>query len=547
MNYKFTELTKRKTASNLKTLNNIQPDILSVDDDFDKKFTANKIIANERIKNLLNSVLFLTSGMIAALSMPGFNIGALAWFGFIPLISVIKLEKSLNKSLLYSYMFGLGFYSVSLNWFLSLHPLYWLGLNQIQSIIISTVIWLIVSAYLSCFVTLFALIARIIIDFKARTVIKSILIALLWIIIMNKLTSIGQFAFPWALVEYSQYKNLNFLQIAQYIGGIGIGFLIIFFNSVLSSIFIDYFKNKHSVKILILNTTYILSFILSFHLIGWIILNTEGINKTVFTATIIQNNSTLEEKTNNLSKTDESKKFFLSQINNSPSGIIVMPEGAVYDYIRYKDKAFYKDTDKISRMQDKTIVIGSLDLLYNEKGKASPTNAAVIVDKKLDSLLDNVYNKQMLVPFGEYIPFRNSIPSAFNSFINKLSGVDFYPGNKTKVIKTNVGNVAPSICYEIVFPDLIRNQVNNRADIMVNLSSLCWYHDSHIKDQFVAFSVMRAAEFRRPFIIAVNTGYSVFINFNGKIIKQLPKNKSITKSAKLNYNNEKTFFSKLYI
>jgi|GEM_PF-1648148 len=547
MNYKFTELTRRRTKANSDYQNNIKVDVISDNETFENKLFWRKSNISERSQVLLKVLILCISGNIAAFSMPGFNISALAWFGFIPLISTIILEKSLNKSLLYSFAFGFGFYAVTLIWLLSLHPLKWLGLGNIQSIILSTTVWLGISAYLSCYIVFFCLITRTFLCLNAGNIFKSILTALCWVIITNKLSSIGQFAFPWALVEYSQYKNLNLLQITQYIGGIGLGFLIIFFNCVLTFIFIDFIKKKQTAKNLALNITYSLAFILVFHLIGWIILNNDGSFKSQFAATIIQNHSTLENKSNERTNLKAIKNNYLTQIFDSPSGIIVLPEAAVYDFIRYKDRDFYKNLDKISRLHDKTIVIGALDLVYNEDRKPVPTNAAIVLDKILPMQPENVYNKQILVPFGEYIPFRKYIPDFLNKFINNISGTDFYPGKYTKVIKTSMGNIAPTICYEIVFPELIRKQVNDEAEILVNLSSLCWYHDSIIKDQFVAFGVMRAAEFKRPCIIAVNTGNSVFIDFNGKIIKKLPKNKAITVTARLNHNNEKTFYSKLFL
>jgi len=545
MNYKFSELTKRKTETNKQ--NYIQQDFYSNLESIDKDLSCQKLTINERKQVLLKAIILLISGMVTALSMPGFNLCVLPWFGFIPLISTLILEKSLNRSLLYSYSYGFGFYALSLNWFLALHPLNWLGLNNIQSIILSVSVWFVITAYLSCYTMLFGLFARTFLNLNAGYFLKSVIIALCWVIIMNKLTSIGQFAFPWALIEYSQFKNLNLLQIAQYIGGIGIGFLILFYNSFMSLIFTDFIKKKLTTLSLIKNTACILSFVISFHIIGLIILNNDNSVKTSFTATIIQNNSTLAQKADESTNLASIKQSYLSKIHDSPSGIIVIPEVAVYDYIRYKDRNFFNNLDKISRLQDKTILIGALDILYNYDGKSVPTNSAIITDKQLPLLVENTYNKQVLVPFGEFIPFRKALPTAFNNFINKIAGTDFYPDNQTKVFKTNIGNIAPTICYEIVFPDLTRKQAKKQADILVNLSSLCWYHDSIIKDQFIAFGVMRAAEYRKPYIIAVNTGHSVFINYNGKILKQFPKNKAVTESIKMNYCNDKTFYSQLFI
>jgi len=539
MNLKFTELTRPRTNSDIKNLNDLQ--INKGSDTFDTELPGNHTAKNRYITVLITSIALTASGMITALSMPGFNVSTIAWFGFIPLIATITLEKSLNKSLFYSFLFGLGFYGVSLSWFLALHPLNWLGFNAFQSYLVSTGIWLAVTAYLSCYVILFGLTVRIFTNLKSGNIVKSAIISLCWVFIMNKLTSIGPFAFPWALIEYSQYKNLNLLQMAQYIGGIGIGFLIMFFNCNLSFLIVDVLERVQPLVLFLFNITGLLTFILIFHAAGNLILHSDFSYKTAFASTVIQNYSRLEDKQKNLSNMENTKKYFINQINISPSGLIVLPEAAIDDFIRSNDKKFYQKLCNISKFQNKTLVIGALDFDKDRLGKLRPTNSAIITDKNLKQ--GSVYNKQFLVPFGEYLPFREYIP--FYKFINSPAGTDFYPGSDPKVIKTSIGKIAPTICYEIVFPDLIKKQIRNNADILVNLSSLCWYHDSIIKDQFIAFGVMRAAEFRKPFIIAVNTGYSALIDYNGKIIKKLPKNVTTTETVKLNYKNEKTFYSKL--
>ncbi|OGI22026.1 MAG: apolipoprotein N-acyltransferase [Candidatus Melainabacteria bacterium RIFOXYA12_FULL_32_12] len=483
------------------------------------------------------------SGLFLAFSMPGFNFSILAWIGLVPLIILINNSKSLRKSLLYSLTFGLGFNLLSLSWFTGLHPLEWLGFSNNNSFILTRSIWIYLSLYSSYFLAIFGLATYVATHLKINTVGKSLLIALSWSIIINKLMALGEFAFPWSMIEYSQYLNLSLLQFAQYIGGIGIGFFIIFINSLLAFIIYELINKNIELKPALVKITTITASVVIIHIIGFIILSIPVKPDKIITATVIQGNITVEEEKKDALSINTAKAYFLKEIKKAPSGLVVIPETAFFEVLRLNDINFYSELETIAKNQNKTIILGTVDVTFENK-KLIPTNSAIVLDKTLQTNENSIYDKQRLVPFGEYTPFSNILPDYLKRFTSTAGKTDFYKGNTIKVINTSFGNVAPNICYEMIFPDLIKSQIKNNANILVGLSNLSWFRNSIIKEQFVAFSTMRAAEARKPLIFSANTGHSVIINPNGKILRKLPKNSYSSAAISIGYNNEKSFFSK---
>ena len=142
------------------------------------------------------------------------------------------------------------------------------------------------------------------------------------------------------------------------------------------------------------------------------------------------------------------------------------------------------------------------------------------------------YDKQHLVPYGEYLPFRRWIP-----FISHVVGIgDFVPGtdharmymltdNNSKLV-----TIAPLICYEIIFPGLTRRMAHGvegehiPADFIVNLTNDAWFGNSLGPRQHLAMAQMRAAELGIPVIRAANSGISAIIDPYGKITTRVDYN-----------------------
>jgi apolipoprotein N-acyltransferase len=135
---------------------------------------------------------------------------------------------------------------------------------------------------------------------------------------------------------------------------------------------------------------------------------------------------------------------------------------------------------------------------------------------------DYRYDKQHLVPFGEFVPpfFR-----WFTDALNIPLG-DFTPGPARQAPFTWRGlRLLPNICYEDLFGEEIGAHFDADAapHVLVNLSNIGWFGDTVAIDQHLSISRMRAIEFERPMLRATNTGATAIIDHEGRVSSELPR------------------------
>ncbi|MAK92676.1 MAG: apolipoprotein N-acyltransferase [Oleibacter sp.] len=139
-----------------------------------------------------------------------------------------------------------------------------------------------------------------------------------------------------------------------------------------------------------------------------------------------------------------------------------------------------------------------------------------------------IYHKQRLVPFGEYVPLEDLIRGLIPFFDLDMSS--FLAGKPDQQLlkvgkKTAEGEqlylVAPYICYEIAYPQLVTSMAKN-ADLLVTVSNDAWFGDSLGPKQHMALAQMRALETGRYILRATNTGITALVDNKGNILSRLP-------------------------
>ena len=150
---------------------------------------------------------------------------------------------------------------------------------------------------------------------------------------------------------------------------------------------------------------------------------------------------------------------------------------------------------------------------------------------------EGVYHKQRLVPFGEYIPLEKAIRGLIPFFdlpmSSFLSGSSDQEPLKVTVhndANTDLALVAPFICYEIAYPDLVTENAR-AADLLVTISNDAWFGDSLGPKQHMALAQMRALETGRWVLRSTNTGISALVNHKGEITDRIPVAERTTFSA----------------
>ena len=122
-----------------------------------------------------------------------------------------------------------------------------------------------------------------------------------------------------------------------------------------------------------------------------------------------------------------------------------------------------------------------------------------------------------LVPFGEYIPFKEVL-----FFVKKMVEVigEVLPGQHYVVMPLHDTPFSTVICFEIIFPNLVRKFVDRGALFLVTITNDAWYGRSAAPYQHFAMATFRAIENRAAIARAANTGISGFIDPYGRVLEQ---------------------------
>ncbi len=166
------------------------------------------------------------------------------------------------------------------------------------------------------------------------------------------------------------------------------------------------------------------------------------------------------------------------------------------------------------------LLFGAPGFRRNLEGGVDAFNRAYLVGPEGGDL--GWYDKEHLVPFGEYVPPFLDLP-----FLRPLlQGIgEFLPGRSTGPLVSPVrgGTARPLvlgvlICYESIFPELARKQVAEGATLLVNISNDAWFGRSSAPEQHLSLGILRAVEQRRWLARSTNTGISAFVDPSGTVV-----------------------------
>jgi len=201
----------------------------------------------------------------------------------------------------------------------------------------------------------------------------------------------------------------------------------------------------------------------------------------------------------------------LSHPNSYKKIIFIYPEGIITS-IYFKDLKFFKDIFKEKYNINHKVILGINSLNQNKI-----YNSLIALNS--DSELLFKYNKNKLVPFGEFLPFE--------SFF-KIMGLkkitqgyqSFSADNKREILDINELKFIPLICYEIIYSGKI-NPNKDHYDFILNISEDGWFGKSIGPEQHFSHSIFRSIEEGKNIIRSTNNGISAFVNPKGQIIKQI--------------------------
>lgn len=194
--------------------------------------------------------------------------------------------------------------------------------------------------------------------------------------------------------------------------------------------------------------------------------------------------------------------------------LIVWPEGALpnslNNYLAPGDPV--REAIKSSLRPGQTLITGG----WRRQGERIFNTMAVVTRTPDDLVVETIYDKHHLVPFGEYVPrFLAAVG------LQQLVPLDpFTPGPKPQPIDTSLGRIQPLICYEALFPGYVLDGARlsgRRADMIVNISNDAWFGETSGPWQHHNQARYRAIEEGLPMMRATPTGVSSVIDKYGRI------------------------------
>jgi apolipoprotein N-acyltransferase len=438
-------------------------------------------------------IFCILSAILLIFSFSSFNFWLLAWFGFVPLLLALQDKKSLSAFLL-SYLTGIIFWWGAIYWLIHVTLL-----GQIILIL-----------YLALYFGIFGMVVSTVRERPRAT--GLIAIPSLWVL-LEYIRAHLLTGFPWAILGYSQYRNLPVIQIADITGAWGVSFLVMMVNVAIYSTE----KGRKRYKLAVVCLVFVLAY-------GFYKINQLSINKeeTTLKISVIQGNIPQKLKWDKEARGLILNKYFnlSAQAAKGNPDLIIWPEAAL-PVVLEEEPRYYERVMSFTQKIDTPLLLGAVtsknNLYYN---------SAILISAEGQTI--TAYNKLHLVPFGEYIPLKRILP-----FLETIVPIgDIAPGKDYTLFMLPVIPLSPDsqagrrsavnfsvlICFEDLFPELSQRFVKKGADFLVNITNDAWYKKTSAAYQHLMASVFRAIENRVFLVRSANTGVSGFIAPSGKII-----------------------------
>ena len=469
-------------------------------------------------------LLVLLSAVLQILIFPLPNLYMLCWVAITPLLIAILrarqpqtlqlragiklLPASPLQAFLLAYACGILWYAGTCYWIYSVMHQYG-GVSTPLGIVILLLFCLYLAIYHGVFGLLMSLLAGSG-PFNLRALLLS---PVVWVAVELARTRIT--GFPWGLLGTTQVDNIPLARIASVTAVYGLSFEIMLVNAALAAAFL---VPREKRKRLLLATVTAALFLQAGSLVPAPALTADH------SALLVQANVPI------LEGSDWTKQYFndtlrdLTEISLDTNGgphpdLIVWPESPAPFY--GSDPIFRDAVSNVARRSGAWLLTGSIGIRNASTTPDQVTeiyNSAALVSPNGDWI--SRYDKIHLVPFGEYVPFKQIF--SFAGGLTKEVG-DFSRGTSRAPLDAGGTKLGVFICYESIFPDDIRQFANNGAQVLVNISNDGWYGDSGAYAQHLKQSRMRAVENNRWLLLDTNTGRTAGIDPNGRIVTSAPR------------------------
>jgi apolipoprotein N-acyltransferase len=181
------------------------------------------------------------------------------------------------------------------------------------------------------------------------------------------------------------------------------------------------------------------------------------------------------------------------------------------------DAGYREAVTGLCRELDTSILLNTIWSDEPETRDAPTYNAALLVTK--DGAQRPPYEKQRLVPFGEYVPLGRLL--RFLGPISRAVPESFAPGEGKTLLRLGDHRLGGAVCYEVVYPWILRDHARRGADVLFTLTNDSWYGAMGARRQHWQAAVVRAVETGLPIVRAAVTGISGAIDGRGRVLVEI--------------------------
>jgi len=456
-------------------------------------------------------LLAALSGLLLALSFPKFGHPALAWIALTPLIALLGTG-SVRRAFFLGLLTGLVYFAGTLYWITPVMVVYgglqaWLAVPVHIALV----------AFLSLFPAAFAAVERQLVKaFGQRALLAA---PLVWVT-----TELGRTyvftGFPWVLLGYSQVPVLPVAQFASLFGVYGVSALVCAVSAAAAHVVMtERRRPRLSLRYRALPLFATVVVLLAVSVWGARRVARGDLTRAgdPIRVGLVQGNVEQAQKWD----PTRASSIFADYVRMTRRAIaqgaqvVIWPEASTQFF--FGDPADSVETDvvrTIARQAKVPILVGS-----NEADRGVPTryfNSAFLVNA--DGETEGVYRKMHLVPFGEYVPLKRLL--FFAAPLVESIGEGFFAGTDAVVFPINGHPISTAICYEIVYPNLVRQFVQNGSQLLTTITNDAWFGRTSAPHQHFAQAAMRSIEEGRYLVRSANTGISGIVDPYGRVLAE---------------------------
>ena len=453
------------------------------------------------------------TGALLVLSLPKPDLYPLAWLALVPLLFVIGRTKSVTQVVLSSYIAGVVFFAGSCYWITETMVIYG-GLSTPLAVGVGALFALMFALYF----VLFALGLQVAVREFGRP--GLIFAAPLWVT-MELLRSVLFSGFPWMLSGYALEPYIGILQVVTWTGIYGLSFLATTVNSVIA-----YGALQRNMRWIAAAAAVIV--------IAWLVpVFGARPSHDPIAVRIVQTNIPIDQS---WKKSDSDELLAdltkLSTRDVQKPRLVVWPETPAPFYLT-QDAEFRTRMQSIARKLGAYFLVGYIDAVAE-----GPANSAGMLSPSGDQI--SRYDKMHLVPFGEYVPIKRLL--FFAESLTRQVG-EFMPGTDYTLSTVDGHKVSTMICYESIFPNLVRQFVKRGSELLVLITNDGWFGESSAPCQHLRMGVVRAVENRRYMVRNANTGISAIIDPYGRIEAETPVGIRTILDGTAHFRSDRTFYT----